>query len=424
MWRAAISEALDVVLGTGAVGVDRGVVFAHLLSQQLRLVDTLGARADLLATHEEIVRVRELRVMRRRHCVSRADVDRELVEDVEVGVVLLKDQAAEVLFLGCAALRQFHRRESRDCPNLPQVVVVVQLLACFAQHLDTLCERNSRHLARLRKLELIDVVDTANEVRLALEAYVQLLEDEQHEILKHTHNLVVVLLEFHLEIKTSELGQVASSVGVLGTENRPDLHDPLEARRYQHLLVELWRLRKVCRAAEVVQFEDVGTSFRSGTQDLGSLDQGEVLLREELLEDCADTALDPEDRLIDLSPQVDRSVVEPGVKADERSLAALFLLLLFGSSGLGRQGSLAIIDLQRQWDLGLGLDEQLLDVDLKVLDGGALDGLGCLLHQASDDNGALGGNGAAELDHLLAQLVTGGNDSLDGVKVLAQVQEG
>ena len=105
MWRAAISEAVDVVLGTRAVGVDRGVVFAHLLGQQLRLVDTLSTRADLLATHEEIVRVRELGVMRGRHCVGRADVDRELVEDIEVGVVLLKDQAAEVLLLRCAVLR-------------------------------------------------------------------------------------------------------------------------------------------------------------------------------------------------------------------------------------------------------------------------------------------------------------------------------
>ena len=37
--------------------------------------------------------------MRRGHRVRGADVNRELVEDIEVSVVLLKDQASKVLFL-------------------------------------------------------------------------------------------------------------------------------------------------------------------------------------------------------------------------------------------------------------------------------------------------------------------------------------
>lgn len=62
-------------------------------------------------------------------------------------------------------------------------------------------------------------------------------------------------------------------------------------------------------------------------------------------------------------------------------------------------------------------------MNLKVLDGGALDGLGSLLDQSGDYNCALGADGTAELDHLLAQLLASRNDSLNGAEVLAQIQE-
>ena len=123
------------------------------------------------------------------------------------------------------------------------------------------------------------MVDAANEVGLALVPGVELLEDEQHEVLEDTHDLVVMLLELHLEIETCELGQVTSRVRVLSAEDRANLHNLLEARSDQHLLVELWRLGKVGLAVEVLQLEDVGTSFRSGAQDLGSLNKCEALLR-------------------------------------------------------------------------------------------------------------------------------------------------
>ena len=99
MRRAPVLEAVNVVLGSGTIGVDRRVVLAHLLGQQLRVVDTLGAGADFLAAHEEVVRVGELGVVGRGHGVGRADRERELVEDVEIGAVLFKDEAAEVLLL-------------------------------------------------------------------------------------------------------------------------------------------------------------------------------------------------------------------------------------------------------------------------------------------------------------------------------------
>jgi hypothetical protein len=57
MRRTSEPKAVDVVLGTSGLWIDRRVVLAHLGSQQFRVVDTLGAGADFLAAHEHVVRV-------------------------------------------------------------------------------------------------------------------------------------------------------------------------------------------------------------------------------------------------------------------------------------------------------------------------------------------------------------------------------
>lgn len=71
---------------------------------------------------------------------------------------------------------------------------------------------------------------------------------------------MVVVVEAHLKIETHELGHVAVSVGVLGTEHRSNLEHPLEVRAHYHLLVELGGLSKaglgcskVKRGREVVR---------------------------------------------------------------------------------------------------------------------------------------------------------------------------
>jgi hypothetical protein len=50
---------------------------------------------------------------------------------------------------------------------------------------------------------------------------------------------MVVLLEGHLHIETSEFGKVTSGVGVFGAEDGADFHDTLKAGGDEHLLVEL-----------------------------------------------------------------------------------------------------------------------------------------------------------------------------------------
>jgi len=119
MRRAAPAEGVDV--GLHCVGLD--ALLAHLGLEEGRVVDTLGAREDLLAAHEEVVRVRVVlkwmpaslvskgrsaavcpswthRVDRVGHRVERPDGERELVEDEVVGVVLLPDEPAQPLLVG------------------------------------------------------------------------------------------------------------------------------------------------------------------------------------------------------------------------------------------------------------------------------------------------------------------------------------
>ena len=95
---------------------------------------------------------------------------------------------------------------------IPQVIKVAELFACFTQHLDALLEWNPRHFSGLGELELVDVVCAADKLGLLLEPAIQLLEDEQHEVFQHAHDLVVVLLELHLQIQARELGQVARGI--------------------------------------------------------------------------------------------------------------------------------------------------------------------------------------------------------------------
>lgn len=62
-------------------------------------------------------------------------------------------------------------------------------------------------------------------------------------------------------------------------------------------------------------------------------------------------------------------------------------------------------------------------MDLEVFDGGALDGLLHTLDQTCNDESALGTDVAAVLDHLLAQSLARGHNSLHCADALAQVEE-
>ena len=64
-------------------------------------MDTLAPGENLLAAHEEVVRVGYVGIVGRGKSVEGADCGREGVENVEVCFVAVVDEFAEVLFVGC-----------------------------------------------------------------------------------------------------------------------------------------------------------------------------------------------------------------------------------------------------------------------------------------------------------------------------------
>lgn len=81
----AVLERADVV--ADGVGVDAALLCSLL--QDYWVVDTLGARCDLLPPHEEVVGAGEVRVVGAGHRVERSRLLRVSVQHVEVRVVFL-----------------------------------------------------------------------------------------------------------------------------------------------------------------------------------------------------------------------------------------------------------------------------------------------------------------------------------------------
>lgn len=105
---SAVREGLEISLQR----VERDAMGLGTLREELGVMDTLGSRDDFLSTDEDIEGVGELLPMSHArngngvlgvgHGVEGTDGQRELVQDVEVGVVLLLDETSELLLHGRA----------------------------------------------------------------------------------------------------------------------------------------------------------------------------------------------------------------------------------------------------------------------------------------------------------------------------------
>lgn len=71
-----------------------------------------------------------------------------------------------------------------------------------------------------------------------------------------------MILELHLHIESSEFTQVAVCVRVFSTEDWSDLENTLHIAAESHLLVKLRGLGEAAILLEVLEFKDVGTTFR------------------------------------------------------------------------------------------------------------------------------------------------------------------
>lgn len=172
------------------------------------------------------------------------------------------------------------------------------------------------------------------------------LEDEQKHLVDHVHDLVVVILESHLEIQASELGQVPVGVRVLSPEDGADLVYPLHIGGDGHLLGQLRRLRQEGWTAEVVNLEDCGTRLRGSGLEFWRLDLGEALRIEEGSEEIGDASSNTEDGVGDWSTEVDNSVGKAGGLADTR-------VVCIGPGELS-EGTAGILDLEWKWGRGGG----------------------------------------------------------------------
>jgi len=85
---------------------------------------------------------------------------------------------------------------------------------------------------------------------------------------------------------------------------------------------------------KVVDFEDCGTGLRGGTLKFRTVYFYESLGGQELPEQVSDRGLDPKDRLVCLSPEVDDTVVEPCVKQNAVVLLVGALDLLLWTVGI------------------------------------------------------------------------------------------
>lgn len=130
---ATVAEPIEVV----PHGLRVETSLAHALLEQLRVVNTLAARKDLLAANEEVVRVRELVVGRVAHGVERPGGRRELVQDVVVRVVLFLDECTKTLLRAGAEILVRRGRAA-----------IFILVATLDQELDTVLEVEAESLLK------------------------------------------------------------------------------------------------------------------------------------------------------------------------------------------------------------------------------------------------------------------------------------
>ena len=189
--RTSLTESVEVVLEALLVGVDALVDHGSL--QLLDVVDTLSSRHDLFTAHEEVVRVGELRVLGVGLGVEWPQGHGELVEDEEVGVVLLADDLAQLLLHGCrqVVLEPFLFRHVHTS---------------FLQQGNTVHVVESQSLAVLGELEFTGLgIRLLDDGDLVLVTSLEFTQDKDEQILGELQNLVVVATESLFEIETGEL---------------------------------------------------------------------------------------------------------------------------------------------------------------------------------------------------------------------------
>lgn len=191
MGRATLAESIEVIL-EALLGRVQTLV-AHRLLQLGDVVDTLGTGHDLLTTHEEVVGVGKAGIGGVGLGVERSHGHGELVKDVEVGVVLVADDLAELLLHGGGEV-------------VLEALLLGHVDAGFLEKGNSVHVVQAQGLAVLGELEVtglgVGLLDCGDLGGVTL---LKLAEDEDQKVLSEFKDLVVVVLESLLEIETSKL---------------------------------------------------------------------------------------------------------------------------------------------------------------------------------------------------------------------------
>lgn len=401
----AVLEGVDVVLD----GVDGEAALDSALLEHLGVVDSLSAGSDLLASHKEVVRVGEAGVLGVQHGVEGSGRHGVAVEHVEVGVVLLTHDGAELLLGLSGEILEFGLLETS-----------------LVNELDTFSEVKLHD--GLSALELLEGVLLVDDSELSSVSGLQVLAQVCDHLANQVQYLEVMVLEFHFHIETSEFAQVTVGVGVLSTEDGSDLEHAGETTAKGHLLVELRGLSEATVLLEVLELEHVGTTFGGATDQLGGVDFDEVPGNHEFTVDSANTGLQTENSLIGGNSKIDDSIIEAHVLLDHGELLDLLLgfLVVFFAFGFAVLSSLVehlaggVLNLEGQNGHGLVDTPKLFDLELNLL-GAAVNVVVGLGNQGYHlDDGLLGQLGSV-LDHALANVLLAGllvlvheEDSLHG----------
>ena len=170
------------------------------------------------------------------------------------------------------------------------------------------------------------------------------LKYEQEHPVDHVHDLVVVVLESHLEVETGELGQAPVGVGVPSPEDWADIVHPLHTSGDGHLLGQPGRLRQEGGTEEVADLEHGRTGLSSSKLKFQRLDLGETIQIEEGSEKVGDASANTENRVGDRGAEVDNAICKACYLPDTRVAG-------IGPSEFS-EGRSSIVDLgrkQRRW---------------------------------------------------------------------------
>lgn len=128
-----------------------------------------------------------------------------------------------------------------DSPSsIPEVVEIFSWYSVFHQYIDCLleCEPEGA-LGPFSPFEVVSWELLLNSFNLLLILVAQATENMLEHAIKHFHNLVVMLFDCHLKIKSNKLGHMAVGIGIFGTEYRSNLVDSFKIGSDGHLFREL-----------------------------------------------------------------------------------------------------------------------------------------------------------------------------------------